>query len=229
MNHLPQHIAFIMDGNGRWAKEHGLNRVFGHREGLKTAENVIGQTLKFGIRCISLYVFSTENWKRPKAEIDGLFRLADNYLSRFENFCKDRIRVVVSGERHGLPEKLIAKIADIERKTADFDSLCVNLCINYGGRKEIVSAVSALLAEGLEVTENALLKKMYRDLPEPDLIVRTGGQMRMSNFLLYQSAYSELFFTDTLWPDFGETEYNAILETYSKRTRNFGGIGGNNA
>ena len=223
---VPTHVAIIMDGNGRWAKARGLARSHGHKRGLDTAEKIIEHSLQCGIRCLSLYVFSTENWKRPQSEIVGLFSLADKYLSRFEKFCKDRVRVVVSGEREGLPDKLVKRIDFIEKSTRDFNAICVNLCLNYGGQREIVEAVKKLVASGAEISVEGIMSNLYNDLPCPDLILRTGGQKRLSNFLLFQSAYAELFFTDTLWLDFTTEEYDAVLEEYGQRTRNFGGING---
>ena len=221
---VPLHVAVIMDGNGRWAKRKGLPRVIGHRRGLEVAQNVIDCSLQRGVKYLSLFVFSTENWKRPKKEIDSLFSLADKYLSQFEKFCKDRIRVVVSGEREGLPQKLVDKIDYIEQNTRNFNAICVNLCINYGGQREIVEAVKRLNEEGAEITVDNISSHLYNQLPPPDLILRTGGQKRLSNYLLYQSAYAELFFVDTLWPDFTTEEYDEILAEFATRTRNFGGI-----
>ena len=221
---VPLHIAVIMDGNGRWAKKRGQPRVMGHRRGLKVAENFIDYSLSLGVKYLSLFVFSTENWKRPKSEVNSLFSLADKYLSRFEKFCKDKVRVVVSGEREGLPAKLVEKINYIEEKTREFDAICVNLCINYGGQTEIVKAVERLNAKGEQVTVEGISANLYHQLPPPDIILRTGGQKRLSNYLLYQSAYAELFFTDTLWPDFTKEEYEQILAEFAARTRNFGGI-----
>ena len=226
MKKVPTHIAIIMDGNGRWAKRKGLARLHGHKRGLEVAERIIDHSLLVGVKYLSLYVFSTENWKRPEAEVSHLFSLADRYLSHFEKFCKDRVRIVVSGEREGLPPKLVKKIDYIEQQTRNFDAICVNLCLNYGGQKEIVEAVKKLNKQGREITVDGILSNMYQSLPEPDLILRTGGQMRLSNYLLFQSAYAELFFTNTLWPDFTTEEYDAILAEYQNRTRNFGGLNG---
>lgn len=202
----------------------GLNRNFGHKQGLITVENVIGWCKQAGIKVVSLYVFSTENWKRPKKEVDGIFLLAKKYLTKFEDFCKQGVRVVVSGSKDRLPDDLVAKIDDIQQKTASHDQVTVNLCINYGGRNEIVCAVNNILANGGTVTEKSLLEAMHVALPEPDMIVRTGGHMRLSNFLLYQSAYAELYFTDTLWPDFSKQEFDKIVDIYYGRVRNFGGL-----
>ena len=226
MKCVPTHVAIIMDGNGRWAQSRGLVRLHGHKKGLEVAEQIIDYSQAVGVKYLSLYVFSTENWKRPKSEVNSLFSLADRYLRRFENFCKSRVRVVVSGEREGLPEKLVKRIDYIEQQTKDFDAICVNLCINYGGQREIVEAVKKLCATGKNISAENILENMYNKLPEPDIILRTGGQKRLSNFLLFQSAYSELFFSDTLWPDFTTEEYDAILNEYCMRTRNFGGLNG---
>ena len=225
MSNTPQHIAFIMDGNGRWAKKRFMPRMEGHRRGLTVAENVIDQCLALGVKYVSLYVFSTENWKRDQAEVQGLFDLAYRYIDRFETFCKDKARVVVSGRRDRLPQKLLAKIVDIEAKTAEFDKICVNLLSDYGGQNEIADAVARIVASGKQPTEAEIRANLYNAfVPDPDLIVRTGGQKRLSNFMLYQSAYAELYFSDTLWPDFSETELQAIIADYSARVRNFGGI-----
>ncbi|MCM1194595.1 MAG: polyprenyl diphosphate synthase [Corallococcus sp.] len=222
---VPKHVAIIMDGNGRWAKGKGLPRVYGHKKGLDVAEKIIDYSLSLGVEYLSLYVFSTENWKRPVKEINSLFALADKYLSRLESFCKDRVRVVVSGEREGLPQSLIDKIDAVKEKTKNFDKICVNLCINYGGQNEIAEAVKKVNAQHLAVTVENIRANLYNSfIPQPDLIVRTGGQKRLSNFLLFESAYAELYFTDTFWPDFSCEEYNSILEDYNRRTRNFGGI-----
>lgn len=224
MNNTPKHVAIIMDGNGRWARSKGLPRAYGHKRGLDVAENIIDGSVKRGIKYLSLYVFSTENWKRPQNEVESLFALAEKYLNRFEKFCKDKIRVVVSGEREGLPATLVDKIDYIQKQTRNFDSICVNLCINYGSRTEIARAAAQAAKQG-EITEESIARNMYSPiLPDPDLIIRTGGYKRLSNFLLFQSAYAELYFSDTFWPDFSLAEYNAILDEYLARARTFGGI-----
>lgn len=224
MNKLT-HVAIIMDGNGRWAKAKGLVRMQGHKQGLLTAEKIIEHSIKQGIKYLSLYVFSTENWKRPQKEIATLFSLADNYLDKFQEFCANKVRVVVSGDRNGLPQKLVDKIEWIQAETAKFDAICVNLCINYGGQSDIVQAVNKLVGNGKKVTCQSLQQSLYNGfIPAPDIIVRTGGQKRLSNFLLFQSAYSELYFSDTLWPDFTNEEYDTIIADYETRVRNFGGL-----
>lgn len=222
---VPAHVAIIMDGNGRWAKKKGFLRMDGHKEGLAVAERIIDFSMRRGIKFLSLYVFSTENWRRPRNEVASLFSLAEKYLSRFEKFCANRVRVVVSGEKDGLPESLASKISETERKTSGFDAICVNLCINYGGRHDIVQAAQKAVDSGAELSEESIAANLYNSfIPLPDLIIRTGGQKRLSNFLLFQSAYSELYFSDTLWPDFSEKEYSDILSDFACRNRTYGGI-----
>lgn len=222
---IPQHVAIIMDGNGRWAKSKGLPRIFGHKRGLDVAEKIIDHSLQKGIKYLSLFVFSTENWKRPDIEVHSLFDLAEKYLNRFEKFCRDKTRVVVSGEREGLPQSLLDKIDFIQDNTKNFNSICVNLCINYGGQTEIAQAASKAAQQGKPITPDTIAQNLYNPtLPPPDLVIRTGGHKRLSNFLLFQSAYAELYFSDTFWPDFSPGEYNSILDEYAARARTFGGI-----
>ena len=224
MSGFPKHVAIIMDGNGRWAKSKGLPRAYGHKKGLDVAEKIIDRSIKVGIKYLSLYVFSTENWKRPQEEVNSLFNLAEKYLNRFEKFCRDRIKIVVSGESEGLPASLTEKIDYIQKKTCNFDCICVNLCINYGSQTEIAQAAEKASKQG-KITVESITENLYNPLlPPPDLLIRTGGHKRLSNFLLFQSAYAELYFSDTFWPDFSIEEYNSILEEYVARTRTFGGI-----
>lgn len=224
MNGIPQHVAIIMDGNGRWAKSKGLPRAYGHKRGLDVAEMIIDKSIEFGVKYLSLYVFSTENWRRPQSEVNSLFGLAEKYLNRFEKFCRDKIKVVVSGERNGLPQNLLNKIDFIQEKTANFNRICVNLCINYGSQTEIAQAAAKAAKQG-SVTVEGITKYLYNpSLPSPDLLIRTGGHKRLSNFLLFQSAYAELYFSDTFWPDFSSEEYNSILKEYAIRARTYGGI-----
>lgn len=224
MNNIPKHVAIIMDGNGRWAKSKGLPRFYGHKRGLDVAEKIIDYSMQIGVKYLTLYVFSTENWKRPQAEVDSLFGLAEKYLNRFEKFCRDKIKVVVSGEREGLPQSLINKIDYIQQKTSAFDGICVNLCINYGSQLEIARAAQKASEQGV-ITVDTISNNLYNSLlPPPDLVIRTGGHKRLSNFLLFQIAYAELYFSDTFWPDFSPDEYNSILGEYAERARTFGGI-----
>ena len=221
---VPRHIGFIMDGNGRWAKLRGYPRVKGHRAGLKTVDNVLDLCKKYGVSYVSLYVFSTENWSRPKEEVDNLFNLAREYLKKSNGFRKRDIRVVVSGSMVELPADLAAAVADIERDTCGCASLTLNLCINYGGRDEIIHAVNRMVADGVTADEKTFETYLYKKLPPLDLVARTSGEMRLSNFMLYQAAYAELYFTDVLWPDFDENEFRRMLVSYAGRERKFGDI-----
>lgn len=221
---VPRHIGFIMDGNGRWAKLRGYPRVKGHRVGLKTVDNVLDLCKKYGVSYVSLYVFSTENWSRPKEEVDNLFNLAREYLKKSNGFRKRDIRVVVSGSMAELPADLAAAVADIERDTCGCASLTLNLCINYGGRDEIIHAVNRMVADGVTADEKTFETYLYKKLPPLDLVARTSGEMRLSNFMLYQAAYAELYFTDVLWPDFDENEFRRMLVSYAGRERKFGDI-----
>ena len=221
---VPRHIGFIMDGNGRWAKLRGYPRVKGHRAGLKTVDNVLDLCKKYGVSYVSLYVFSTENWSRPKEEVDNLFNLAREDLKKSNGFRKRDIRVVVSGSMAELPADLAAAVADIERDTCGCASLTLNLCINYGGRDEIIHAVNRMVADGVTADEKTFETYLYKKLPPLDLVARTSGEMRLSNFMLYQAAYAELYFTDVLWPDFDENEFRRMLVSYAGRERKFGDI-----
>lgn len=221
---VPRHIGFIMDGNGRWAKLRGYPRVKGHRAGLKTVDNVLDLCKKYGVSYVSLYVFSTENWSRPKEEVDNLFNLAREYLKKSNGFRKRDIRVVVSGSMAELPADLAAAVADIERDTCGCASLTLNLCINYGGRDEIIHAVNRMVADGVTADKKTFETYLYKKLPPLDLVARTSGEMRLSNFMLYQAAYAELYFTDVLWPDFDENEFRRMLVSYAGRERKFGDI-----
>lgn len=222
---LPQHVAIIMDGNGRWAKAKGKPRTYGHQQGLKIAEQIIEQSRKLGIKYLSLFVFSTENWKRPQNEIDSLFALAEKYISHFEKFTKNKMRVVVSGDRTALPDGLVGKICQIEQKTSKCADFCVNLCVNYGGQDDMVNAARRLANSNQQISVGTVAANLYNSfIPPVDMLIRTGGQKRLSNFLLFQSAYAELFFSNTLWPDFSIDEYNQMVLEYGYRIRNFGGI-----
>ncbi len=221
---MPVHVGIIMDGNGRWATKRKLPRLAGHKQGLKVAENIIDYCNNIGIKFLSLYVFSTENWKRPKAEVDGLFALAKNYLDNTVKASEGNVKVVVSGDILALPLPLRNKISKTVCLTQNNTGICVNLCINYGGQTEIVDAVNKLVSSGSAITKENLEGALYNALPPVDVIVRTGGEKRLSNFLLYQSAYAELFFTDTLWPDFTEKHLQNILDEYFLRTRKFGAV-----
>ena len=224
---IPSHVAIIMDGNGRWATRKGLQRIAGHREGVRAVERVIGAAASTpGVDYLSLFAFSTENWKRPQAEVEGLLSLLKTHLrSKREELVQNRIRMIFSGRIDQLTGDLQEEISDFEKATAGGDRLTAVVCLNYGGRQEIVDGVNRLLRKGFigEITEESISANLYNpDIPDPDLIVRTSGEVRMSNFLLWESAYAEFFFTDTLWPDFDEDDFQKALDHYSHRERRYG-------
>jgi undecaprenyl diphosphate synthase len=219
-----------MDGNGRWATKRGLPRTEGHRQGLSTAKKIVFAAASLGISYLSLFTFSTENWKRAKEEVNFLMGLIGNHLSAELDFYRsNRIRVLHSGRRDELSPVLLDEIDTVVRDTSSFNGLTVNLAINYGGRDEILRALRRLRSVQGENSEQDLTEmEITRNLdnpeiPDPDLIIRTGGELRLSNFLLWQSAYSELFFSDQLWPDFTEADFMAAIQSYSSRIRRFGG------
>ncbi|MBQ4066713.1 MAG: di-trans,poly-cis-decaprenylcistransferase [Clostridia bacterium] len=221
-----KHIAFIMDGNGRWARAKGLPREAGHGVGVKAFKNAVTLCRDWGITTVTTYAFSTENWKRPPQEIREIMRLLDVYIKEAEDDNdKNRIRYIFLGNKDRLGEELAEKCRYLENITKD-NSLILNIALNYGARDEIVSAVNSLIAEGkAEITEEDISSHLYtRESCDPDLIVRTGGEIRLSNFLLWQSQYSELYFTDCLWPDFNEEELIASIVEFSKRKRRYGGV-----
>jgi undecaprenyl diphosphate synthase len=214
-----------MDGNGRWAASRGLPRTEGHREGLETAKRIVKAAEDLGIRVLSLYAFSTENWKRTSEEVGFLMGLIKRHLAaEFAFYKANGIRVVHSGDPEGLPSDVMDEIRQVTTDTAHFDKLTVNLAINYGGRNEIVRAARLLARAGTDITEASLSEVMdHPDLPDPDLIIRTSAEIRLSNFLLWESAYAELWFSPKLWPDFGPEDLAAAVEDYRNRNRRFGG------
>jgi undecaprenyl diphosphate synthase len=222
---IPEHVALIMDGNGRWAKARGLPRTEGHREGLKAAKAVVKAAEEMGIGFLSLYVFSTENWKRTTEEVGFLMGLIKQHLSAELDFYRSNgLRVIHSGDAGGLPADIAREIREVEAETAAFDGMTVNLAINYGGRDEIVRAARRLAATGTPPSEESLRGAMdHPELPYPDLIIRTSGEKRMSNFLTWQSAYSELWFSEKHWPDFGPADLALAVDAYGRRERRFGG------
>jgi len=224
---LPVHVAFIMDGNGRWAKKRGLERIEGHKKGAEIADLASHWCADLGIRYVTLYAFSTENWRRPQQEVDFLFELMLIYISsKLDNMLEEGVRMRFIGRLSELPVKLMNFTEEIESKTSSCRKLDVIVALNYGGRAEIVDSVNRVLEGGKQkVSEEDIKENLYLpDVPEPDLIVRTSGEERISNFLTWQSVYSELFFTRTLWPDFTEEEFVKIVEEYSKRKRRFGAL-----
>ncbi|WP_427171236.1 isoprenyl transferase [Fusobacterium nucleatum] len=223
---IPNHIAIIMDGNGRWAKKRGLARSFGHMEGAKTLRNVLEYLTEIGVKYLTVYAFSTENWNRPQDEVSILMKLFLKYIkNERKNMMKNKIRFFVSGRKNNVSEKLQNEIERLEEETKGNDRITLNIAFNYGSRAEIVDAVNRIIEDGKEnITEEDFSKYLYNDFPDPDLVIRTSGEMRISNFLLWQIAYSELYITDTLWPDFDEKEIDKAIESYNQRERRFGGI-----
>ena len=221
-----RHIAFIMDGNGRWAKRRSLPREAGHKVGAQTFKKVVKYCSDIGIDTITVYAFSTENWSRPKREIDALMRLLDVYIKTANDEDEEnRVKYIFLGDKEALGEELKAKCIQLEEFTAHYKKT-LNVALNYGGRAEIVHAVNEALKSGKsEITEEDISKNLYTaNSPDPDLIVRTAGEIRLSNFLMWQSAYSEFYFTDVLWPDMTSEEVDKAIIEYSNRTRNFGGV-----
>ncbi len=228
---LPSHVAIIMDGNGRWATKRSLPRTEGHRQGLSAAKRIVAAASGLGIPYLSLYTFSTENWKRAQDEVGFLMALIQNHLAAELDFYRhNRIKVLHSGRREGLPAAILAEIDAVVSDTAQFSGMVVNLAINYGGRDEIARAVGKIAASSgfsgksdEAIAESIGLELDHPEMPDPDLIIRTGGEYRLSNFLLWQSAYSELYFSDRLWPDFSEDDLKTALADYGSRERRFGG------
>lgn len=228
LNPLITHIAIIMDGNGRWASQRGLPRLEGHKKGTTVIETIVEACYQKGISFLTLYSFSTENWKRPLNEVRGLMQLFSQSLDEYGPKLKERQgRIKFLGRREGLPSTLVEKMAYWEKAVSN-PTFSLNLAINYGGRDEIVRACQGILEKNLAAS--ALNENSFRNFldtkvePDPDLLIRTGGEQRLSNFLLWQLAYSELWFTDTLWPDFGKEELDQAIADFSRRKRKFGGI-----
>ncbi len=229
---VPTHVGIIMDGNGRWAKKRGLPRKFGHREGVKTFRKITRHAKKIGIKYLTLYAFSTENWKRPKDEIDAIMELFDKNLDEVRDFIEENIRVRFIGDRTMLTSSLQKKMKSVEEDSKDFDSMTLILAINYGGQDEITRAVRSIAgrvkAGGLEPEEisSDIIEHSLDtgDIPPVDLIIRPSGEQRLSNFLIWQSAYAEYIFSDILWPDYRPEDLEDAVCEFMKRNRRFGGV-----
>lgn len=229
---VPAHVAIIMDGNGRWAAKRGLPRLAGHRAGAKAVKEAIGTSIELGIRYLTIYSFSSENWTRPADEVTGLMNLFVEVLEReLSNLQERRVRVIVAGRKTDLPQATADAFASCEKATADNDRLTLVVALNYGGRTEIVDAVRAIASDSSNgnldpatIDETTIAAHLYApSVPDPELVVRTSGEMRISNFLLWQIAYSELWVTDTLWPDFDRSTLLEAMVDFQSRARRFGG------
>ena len=224
---VPVHVAIIMDGNGRWAEQQGLPRLEGHRAGADNLRRVADTLAHYGVKYLTLYTFSTENWGRPRGEIRGLFKILREVIDRdTQSMHQEGIRIRLLGTLDRVPKKLQQAIQRAIELTRDNTGMTVNFALNYGGRAEIINAISRIIAQGIpskNINETLFRQFLYTyDIPDPDIIIRTGGDMRLSNFLLWQAAYSEFYFTPTFWPDFDKEEIERALTAYSQRQRKFG-------
>ena len=221
---LPEHIAIIMDGNGRWAKQKGMPRTAGHKEGLAAAKKIVAAAASLGVKYVTLYTFSTENWKRAQEEVGFLMGLIKNHLrAEFDFYRKNGIKIAHIGDLDGLPLDVQKEIIQAKKDTEHFTGTTCVLAINYGGRNEMVRALKNLVQNQREISEDAIQDALDIS-PDVDLLIRTGGEKRLSNFLLWQAAYAEFVFTDTLWPDYNEEEFYRDIEEFQKRSRRFGGL-----
>ncbi len=225
---IPGHIAIIMDGNGRWAKNKGMPRSVGHTAGAKKFKEIARYCNKIGVKYLTVYAFSTENWKRPKDEIDGIMNLLRDYLKDSTNFKGENIKLRFIGDRSGLSEDIRVLMENSEKESDDATGMTACLALNYGGRDEIKNAVQRIIADGVkqeDITEELISSYLYTaDYPDPDLIIRPSGEYRLSNFLTWQSAYSEFYFDNVLWPDFSTKDLDKAIDEYNRRNRRFGGV-----
>lgn len=234
-NNIPKHVAIILDGNGRWAERQGKSRSEGHKAGLDRLKSLSEYIINKGIKVLSVFAFSTENFKRDKKEVDYLMNLFSNGLKSSIKFFGDRnIKVIVSGRKDNLPKKVINTINTLENKTKDNTLGILNICLNYGGKAEIIDASKEITKDVIagkisidDINEELFKRYLYNNLIDVDLLIRTGGELRISNFMIYESAYAELYFTDTYFPDFDELEFDKALDSFNKRDRRFGGVNGN--
>jgi len=224
MNEL-NHVAFIMDGNGRWGLKKKNSRNYGHLAGVKTVKKIVEAAILFKVPIISFYVFSSENWKRPLSEINYLFKLINIYFKKeINSIIKNKIKIIISGRLKSLPVKIKKTLKVVTNRTKENNRIIVNLAINYGSKNEIIDAIKKIKRNSQKITEEKIDKNLYSNLSNPDILVRTGGQKRLSNFMLWQIAYAEIFFLDKLWPEFTKNDLKKIIKKYYKIKRNFGGI-----
>jgi len=229
MNKIPQHVAIIMDGNGRWAKQRGQARLFGHNAGMEALREIVRHSQKLGVKYLTVYAFSTENWKRSADEVSGIFKLLIRYFnSEIKELNENNVRVNILGDWQRIPKESANAVQSALDTTKNNTGLVFSIALNYGGRDDIVHAVKKLAAEGKDlanITEEDISKALYtEDIPDPELIIRTSGELRISNFLIWQGAYSELVVTPVLWPDFTPQVYEDCIAQYQTRDRRFGGV-----
>lgn len=232
MNKVLNHVAIIMDGNGRWATERNKKRSYGHKEGFNTLRKLSRHIFRSGVKVLSVYAFSTENFKREKEEVDFLMNLFLKSFKILENeLMKEKVKIIFSGRKEPLNDKVYKEMKRIEKNTEKNDNAILNVCLNYGGHAEIIDASKKITTDVLNnkldrscLDEKTYNKYLYNELPPIDLLIRTGGELRVSNFMLWQLAYAEFYFTDTYFPDFNESEYDKAVESYNKRDRRFGGV-----
>lgn len=225
----PSHVAIILDGNGRWAKQKNMPRTFGHKNGAENVVDIAIHAKKRGIKYLTLYAFSTENWKRPKKEVDYLMKLLIKFVNdKIDQLMEEDCKLNFLGDLSAIPDQTRQAVELALDRTKDNKSLFINIALNYGGRDELVHAFKNIISQGYkaeDIDEKLISENLYtKDIPDPDLLIRPGGELRISNFLIYQIAYSELYFTDKLWPDFSYEDFDKAIEEYSRRNRRFGDV-----
>ena len=222
----PKHVAIIMDGNGRWGKKKKKSRNFGHKEGTKTVEKIIKSAIDNKINYLTLYSFSTENWKRPKKEVNFLLKLLENYIdNKLNEFIKNKIKIKIIGDLSKISKKLIKKLKNAEKLTSLNSKIQINVALNYGSRQEIIKSMKEVKKKSISFNQKNISKYLYTgNIPDPDILIRTGNTHRLSNFLLWQLMYTEIFFEKKLWPEFNKNDFNQIIKKYKKIERTYGGL-----
>ncbi len=223
---FPEHVAIIMDGNGRWGIKKKKSRNYGHSQGVKTVEKIIEEATNNNIKFLTLYTFSTENWKRPKKEIAFLIYLLEKYIDQqLDKFIKKNIKLKIIGNLNKFPNSLKSKLLKAEKLTKNKDKIQINIALNYGSKEEIIQSVKNLIKSSININEKNITKNLYtKNIPDPEILIRTGNRFRLSNFLLWQASYSEIFFVKKLWPDFTKNDFKKIILKFKRMRRNFGGL-----
>ncbi len=223
---FPEHVAIIMDGNGRWGIKKKKSRNYGHSQGVKTVEKIIEEATSHNIKFLTLYTFSTENWKRPKKEIAFLIYLLEKYIDQqLDKFIKKNIKLKIIGSLNKFPNSLKTKLLKAEKLTKNKDKIQINIALNYGSKEEIIQSVKNLIKSSININEKNITKNLYtKNIPDPEILIRTGNRFRLSNFLLWQASYSEIFFVKKLWPDFTKNDFKKIILKFKRMRRNFGGL-----